>query len=152
MMNGCATILGRGRFLHPDVLSRQAHRMPRFAAIVGAIAVFAGRPAIDTRSPNRQGRLPVLYVGIADYSMYSTVEERTAYCLFFPDGRVYAALPESGHVSDFDFARAVAEDPQNCGRYQIMGNRIRFQWYGGREGSVVSFRRVRDGIEIDGTA
>ncbi len=100
-------------------------------------------------------QLDGLYVGTLVYYTLAQTNLRTLYYVFSPGGRVYHGLPKGGYPGGFDFARAEREDPEHCGRYQVIGGRIRFVWEGDAEPQTVSFQRGGQGgadLEIDGTA
>jgi hypothetical protein len=84
---------------------------------------------------------------------YYDYKVRQIYYLFFPDGRVYYGLPK-GVLDDFNFERALNEDPKNCGTYQISGDQIQFNWQNtdskGAEKSV-SYRPGNNNIQIGQT-
>ena len=48
--------------------------------------------------------------------------------LFLPDGRVYYGMPTGGSLDNFNFAQLQQQDPKDCGRYQLSGGKIQFQF------------------------
>lgn len=64
--------------------------------------------------------------------------------LFFPDGRVYEGLPKEG-LSGFEFEAAMAEDPRNCGRFEVQGKELVLEFGGGREAERWPFERIGGG-------
>lgn len=61
---------------------------------------------------------------------------------FFPDGRVYLALPEEGLGVPFDWAAECRPHPSWCASYRVDGDVVRIRWATGEERVL---RRTSDG-------
>ncbi len=70
---------------------------------------------------------------------------------FYPDGRVYHALPPEG-PAHLDWAEATRKTPNLCGTYGIIGDTIVFQWSGDEIDKPVTWKLRHKGnnLELNG--
>jgi hypothetical protein len=61
---------------------------------------------------------------------------------FFPDGRVFLAMPEQGLAATFHWEKECASGPAWCATYTVRGDEIRIRW---RSGEEKTLRKDRDG-------
>lgn len=61
---------------------------------------------------------------------------------FFPDGRVFLAIPEQGLAAPFDWEGECAAGPAWCATYTVRGDEVRIRWLTGEEKVL---RRGADG-------
>lgn len=70
---------------------------------------------------------------------------------FYPDGRVYHALPPEG-PAHLDWAEATRKTPNLCGTYGIIGDTIVFQWGGEESDRPITWKLRHKGnnLELNG--
>jgi hypothetical protein len=93
---------------------------------------FASNPSARSHERENEDRpgsaagLQGLYIG---YKMRGMIGLRThfEYFVFFPDGNVIRSLPEQG-LDNFNFAKALRESRDYCGRYEVTGNQVAITW------------------------
>lgn len=70
---------------------------------------------------------------------------REEHFYFYPDGRVYHGVPKEG-PANFDWAKALAQNPALCGSYGIDGDTIIFNW---PQQQSISWTIKRKGANIE---
>ena len=112
---------------------------------------FANNPSAkshqgeNAEKPGSAGGLHGLYVG---YKMRGMIGLRThfEYFVFFPDGNVIRSLPEQG-LDNFNFAKALRESRDYCGRYRVTGNQVEITW---ADNNVETATQVGTDLKIAG--
>lgn len=101
-----------------------------------------GNPAAVPRAPGsgglsgiyqgvkRQVVAPGLGSGVASGITWTPQRDWTT---FFPDGRVYLAMPEQGLAVPFDWEGECATSPAWCATYTVRGSEVRIRWLTGEE-------------------
>src|SRR5260370_30194472 len=118
-------ISNTGSYSYRNSFSDFEHSL-RFAnAPAPQASVFA--PAVAENGAATAGAgIDGLYVG---YKMRGLIglHSHMDYFVFFPDGNVIRYLPEEG-LGNFDFAKALKESRDYCGRYSMNGNQVTLAW------------------------
>ncbi|CAN5204422.1 hypothetical protein BH11CYA1_BH11CYA1_48220 [soil metagenome] len=68
---------------------------------------------------------------------------------FYPDGRVYRAIPAEG-PAHLDWAKAINDTPNLCGKYGIIGDTIVFQWNSSEPTVTWKLKRRGNNLEMNG--
>ena len=68
---------------------------------------------------------------------------------FSHDGWVYVGVPEDATAESFDFRAAAASEPGDAGVYRVEGDELVLTFADGDQ-ERLSFKRVSDGVEIEG--
>lgn len=80
----------------------------------------------------------------------SEVNDVRHYLLFLPNKSLYAGLPPGPSPVTIDFQRALREEPEKCGKWNLAGDVGRIDWVVDREPTAFTYSKPLDTVVANG--